>query len=273
MPERKSNRRSYRPGGGEFSPPSGLFSSQEDLRGRFMEIVWSEFPELQNSLQALYEKELAERLTELVQTADIFAAGRQQVEPVVKAWAETWRLTDDWCVTWLLGAWRLTDDGRIELLSGSRLYDTAPSRPTDRVDIIHEVRDATGRGDIARMTLIDHPAGRRLFQLTAVWDYERTTQAAFKIELRGRFEAELNDYCGTVLADAKAAGHLANPELRQVDEHLRWLARMIIKGERPADIWRSVSGDNRGRRAFEKAIRKTAELIGLTLRNDREPSS
>jgi hypothetical protein len=62
---------------------------------------------------------------------------------------------------------------------------------------------------------------------------------------------------------------LSEPTAREVrnPEQFLWLARYQVAGESFAVIWRNIPrGDNRTRSAFEKACKRLAKDIDLTLR-------
>ena len=83
---------------------------------------------------------------------------------------------------------------------------------------------------------------------------------------------ELDAYIERTSATAEAAGAVRTPIriASKLEEHLSWLVRFQLKGVTMGDIWRSSK--DRGRRAFEKAIRETADLVGLILRDGKKPS-
>lgn len=96
------------------------------------------------------------------------------------------------------------------------------------------------------------------------WDFTDSTRETFEAQARAAFEQALHDYCDDAERKARDLNFERVPEKRN-PEHFRWLARYQVKGESAGDIWRSLNGDSRSRRAVEKAIRDTASDIGLTL--------
>ena len=111
------------------------------------------------------------------------------------------------------------------------------------------------------------------------------TKAAF----RENAIRELDAYLDGVETAARCAGAVRIPvkSAQELGEHLEWLARYRVKGESMTKIWQSIN-DSRGRPrgakkndkiqysrsydAIRKAIHRTAELIGLTLRYPQKPS-
>jgi hypothetical protein len=96
------------------------------------------------------------------------------------------------------------------------------------------------------------------------WNSVEQPRKDFEVQTRNWFEFALQQYCDGVEAQAISAGLSRTPEKRSID-HFYWLARVQVKSERPADIWRYNPARSRGsRRAVEKAISDLAKFIGLT---------
>jgi len=99
------------------------------------------------------------------------------------------------------------------------------------------------------------------------WLVFNEAESAFRERAVQQFKQELEGYIERARAAARNHGLktiIVNETA--LEQHLIWLARAAVKGERPAEIWKSLpAGTIRGRRAVEKAIRETAKLIGLTL--------
>lgn len=98
------------------------------------------------------------------------------------------------------------------------------------------------------------------------WDSLEQPRKDFEVQTRKLFEFALQQYCEGVEAQAIEAGLSRTPEKRSID-HFYWLARVHVKCEKPADIWRYNAARSGGsRRAVEKAVSDLAKFIGLTLR-------
>jgi hypothetical protein len=108
--------------------------------------------------------------------------------------------------------------------------------------------------------------------------YESRIRATVERNLRIRFEGYkhgdtmVQGYFEEVNAqlDELNQKHLiARVPTRRQKEHFAWLVRFQVKGERPADIWRSIPrGDKRKRQAVYKAIRGLAADLDLKLRRE-----
>lgn len=244
---------------GSFSPETGPYSALASLRDRFMSIAFEVEPALEQSLWALYDSVLKGNpvwLTASTTTIKLVSndqphdsafdlsppsdkaitLARKTLEP----WAAEHSLADSWCVEWII------EQKLLERWVGER----GAAGVTLKI--------WTGPAPLERSPLS--------FVLEG-WLPSDEGLAQFERRVRAQFEAQLASYCDKVNHQALALGYVPTPARREADPHLTWLARFQVKRESPADIWRSFEGDNRTRRAFEKAIRETATLLGLTLRS------
>jgi hypothetical protein len=235
-----SKRRSWRPGGGEFSPPPDkLFASKDYLRSRFMEIVWSGFPELQRSLHTLYDNELGEVLARLP-AGGFFAVASRQAGPAIKKWAEPWHLTDPWCVN------RLLNRVCLWLANGSA----------------GEVREIG----------IDRPFYTPFSFLRWLlgswdpkdWDPTERIGPAFKAEIYKSLEPVLDAYCEAVRFQARMDGYVTNPELRRPEDHLCWLAAHQVGRWSMEGIADALESSHF---TVQSAVNNLAKLIDLNLRD------
>jgi hypothetical protein len=157
---------------------------------------------------------------------------------VLEPWALQYNLADPWCVGWIID---------------KKLLD----------------RWATERGAAGvthNMWFGPAPLEPAAFAPTVLWQPDNEPRAKFMRRALVQFRDELSTFCDEVEARALEAGYVRIPERGRIEEHLNWLVRCQVKCEKPAEIWKSYKRDPRSRRAFEKAIEQTAELIGLTRR-------
>jgi hypothetical protein len=244
---RKTNRRSYYPGGGEFIAAKsegwrGQFTAQDYLRGHFWEVVIRMFPEVQCSLRALYDEKLAHSLINLFHSghAEFFTAARSLTWPALKAWSEGWQLVDDWCIDRFL----------------SKIYEWIPPSPTGK---------SLGRWEIKTPPFTPVP-----FLLPpSAWDPTEKLEATFKTELDQLYENTRDEYCEQVRKAALSAGYVPNTEFRE-PEHFRWLAGYQVYGWSQNRIAMAVQKDQA---AVSRAINRLAGAIGLTLRPSKENRS
>jgi hypothetical protein len=165
----------------------------------------------------------------------------------LEKWARRWNLCESWCLVWAIQTmihWRFAT------------FDPATTPPQWH-----------------------YPWGKESVEVPALeiyfgdWQFATQHRAGFEAFARQLFERRLKQYC--VQVERLATGFQLTPEKRQ-PEHFAWLARAAVKGERPADIWKSLGPPGvragkrtlatRGgliRRAVEKAISDTASQIGL----------
>jgi hypothetical protein len=243
MHERKTNRRSYYPGGGEFIAAKsegwkGQFTQQDYLRGYFWVIVVEMFPDLQRSLRAIYDEKLAKSLTDLFHSgrADFFLAARSLAWPALKTWAASLQLGNDWCIDRFL----------------SKVYEWLPESPTgERIGTL-EIEPA--------------PFKPLAFQLpSSAWDPTEKPASAFKTEMRDRLKAALDQYCDQMRNAVLAAGYVRNSERRQ-REHFYWLAGYQVRGWSQSRIAEAAGVDQA---AACRAINELAREIELTSRPKR----
>lgn len=97
------------------------------------------------------------------------------------------------------------------------------------------------------------------------WLLTQQTKSAFREECERVFRRELNSFCDSLEEQAIAAGMERTREMRE-PVHFQWLARRIVKGERIADIQRSLARSVLiTPRAIGKAINELASELGLPL--------
>jgi hypothetical protein len=97
------------------------------------------------------------------------------------------------------------------------------------------------------------------------WPLTQQTKSAFRKECERLFRRELNAFCNSLEEQAIAAGMERTREMRE-PVHFQWLARRIVKGERIADIQRSLASSvSATQRAIGKAINELARALDLAL--------
>ena len=97
------------------------------------------------------------------------------------------------------------------------------------------------------------------------WPLTQQKKSAFREECERLFRRELNAFCNSLEEQAIAAGMERTREMRE-PVHFQWLARRIVKGERIADIQRSLARSiSITPRAIGKAINELARELELTL--------
>ena len=241
MAGRKTSRRAFRAGGGEYAADAGPFSGLNDLRARFMRAAFQCEPELEAELSRLYSSELRGRPNWL--NSDIagnmappsdeaFALAR----PLLKHWGEQFGLRNQWCLDW---AW------------AEKLADWwAQERKQFGVVQSFWVGAAPIRAQPLRVE-------------ASSWDITGNTRSSFEKQAREQFERTLGEYCDQLEAAAHTAGYVRTKERRNAD-HFRWLALYQVCRFSQNAIAQAV-GFNR--QAVQFSIRGLAKEIGLTLRS------
>jgi hypothetical protein len=245
---------------GEYRP-QGLSLDRHDARLRFFQILAREEPEISTDLRAAYQT--VQHKPELWHYP--------KVPDGLRKWGERWHLCDPWCMDLAREAFaewdaerkgeKLTAGAKTHTLESAALGILANSGMV--LGIWKGNFDADGE---------PIPGGAfsgvgALSVSVSGWLVFNEAESAFRERAVQQFKQGLEGYIERARAAAK--DHGAVPTIvkgTEFEEHLTWLARAAVKGERPADIWKSLPvGTIRGRRAVEKAIRETAKLIGLTL--------
>jgi hypothetical protein len=159
---------------------------------------------------------------------------------LIKQWGERWNLGDPWC-----------EEIALLLLTYCHYSKGKALNAFDTLD---------------RLVVLGPAKLKPLSFTHRAWEPTMSLRASFESVARTSFENALTAYCNNVERQTRASGFEPTPEKRSY-EHYRWLAQHQVKGESPAQIWRSLpKGDTRSRRAVEKAIHEIAAEIGLTLR-------
>jgi hypothetical protein len=97
------------------------------------------------------------------------------------------------------------------------------------------------------------------------WPLTQQTKSVFREECERLFRRELNAFCDSLEEEAIAAGMERTREMRE-PLHFQWLARRVVKGERVADIHRSLANSvSTTQRAIGKAINELARALDLAL--------
>jgi len=245
---------------GEYQPQR-LSLDRHDARRRFFQILAREQPEIFTDLRAVYQT--VQHNPELWHYP--------KVPDGLHKWGKRLHLRDPWCLDLAREAFAEWDAER----KGEKLTAGAKTHTLESaaLEILANSGMVLGiwKGNFdAGGDAIPGGAFSGVGALSVSvpgWLVFNEAESAFRGRAVQQFKQELEGYIERARTAAK--GHGAVPTIvkgTEFDEHLTWLARFVSKGERPADIWKSLPlGDNRQRRAVEKAIRDTADLIGLTL--------
>jgi hypothetical protein len=233
---KKTRRRPWRPGGGEFAPPSGPYAAQSNLRNRFMREAFAIEPELKRSLQALYDDSLRGK-PDWLETSfqgNLAVPTAKAVEvacALLASWAKKRGLGQDWCVDWILRE-RFLPQWALE------------------------------RGQIGVTTVVwrgPRPLARSPFGVVDCYDPTEETQKSFRTRLRASLEAALPVFCDRVEQEAVATGYVRTKERRQ-PAHFRWLAAYQVCRCSKAAIAKAL---NVRLYAVQHAVAALANEIGL----------
>jgi hypothetical protein len=245
---------------GEYQPQR-LSLDRHDARRRFFQILAREQPEIFIDLRAAYQT--VQHKPELWHYPN--------VPDGLRKWGKRWHLRDPWCLDLAREAFAEWDAER----KGEKLTVGAKTHPLESAALGISANPGIVLGTWKGNFDADGYAipGGAFIGVGALsvsvpgWLVFNEAESAFRERAVQQFKQELEGYIERARAAAK--DHGAVPTIvkgTEFEEHLTWLARAAVKGERPADIWKSLPvGTIRGRRAVEKAIRETAKLIGLTL--------
>src|SRR5215469_13567021 len=186
MAERKTSRRAFRAGGGEYAADSGPFSGLNDLRERFMRAAFQCEPELETELTRLYGSHLRGRSSWLKSDiqGNVAPPSRKAValaRPLLKRWGEQFALRDQWCLDWAwaekLTVWWAQERKQVGILQ-TIWFGPAPIR-----------------ADPLRLE-------------AAPWDISESTRSSFEKHAREQFERTLGEYCDQLEAAARSAGYV-----------------------------------------------------------------
>jgi hypothetical protein len=240
MTKRKTSRRVFHPGGGEYAGDAGPFSGLNELRARFMMAAFQCEPELEAELTRLYESQLRGRSSWLKSDFGGGLAPPSQeafdlARTLLKLWGEQFQLRDQWCLDWAwaekLAVWWAQERKQFGVIQS---FWSGP--PPVRADPLRVEASA--------------------------WDVTGSTRSTFEELAREQFERTPGEYCEQLEAAARSAGYVRTKERRNPD-HFRWLASYQV-----CRFSRSAIADAIGfhRQAVQYAIRGLAREIGLTLR-------
>jgi hypothetical protein len=245
---------------GEYQP-KGLLLDRHDIRRRFFEILTELQPETFDHLRAVYAT-----------VQDKPELWHYPVLPNgLREWGTRWNLSDLWCLDLareFLGMLDAERKGEIQ-----NANEKTTSLESFALGILAYPGIALGS---RKINLDDDSVlppeepfiGIGPFSLSVLgWRVFNEAEEAFSKRADQQFKQELKGYIARAKAAAKSRGAIrTRVKGATLEEHLSWLARAAVKGERPAHIWKSLPrGCIRSRRAVETAIHKTANLIGLTL--------
>jgi hypothetical protein len=180
-------------------------------------------------------------------------------EPL-KAWLRRWHLPcppedDRWCFEWAMQTmheWEIMHEWHVDPRN-IRGYRWAP--PEGSPGIIDPEQ-------AFRFELTAPIPGRAVRPLDG-WnpEYERKANAARRIS--GAFSQALKAYIDKLDRAARERGNQRTPTKRE-RAHFEWLVRFQVKGESFADI--AAGLPHITSKAVERAVRRTAKLVGIPLR-------
>lgn len=177
------------------------------------------------------------------------------------AWATYWHLTDSWCLDAALAALKSWHKYPIDWGPGAKLEEWKPRR------IEWKFSPAAGESVPFGAALEVDPDRLRLW-----YDSTHYPRQFFMAAVLKEVARMVNAHCDRVEALMRQKGLRRAPSKRDF-RHFWWLARFQVKGESfeniagdsrsadRADVTEKVTAD-----AVEVAVRRTARLIGLTLR-------
>jgi hypothetical protein len=254
--------------GGEYRP-QGLALDQHDARQRFFGIPDQVQPEVFGDLRAVYVT--VQEAPELWHVPNVPDELRQ--------WGTRWHLTDPWC-------WDVARELFAKWDAERKGEPLATSYKTHSVEsFIRNLAAVPGfvLGTSKFDSDNDLPPEEPVTGVGSIsipgWLIFNETEKTFRARAVQQFHQELEAHIERAIAAARDRGAIMTSiEGAALETHLIWLARATVKGERSADIWKSLGNKGvragkktvatRGgltRRAVEKAIQEAADLIGLTL--------
>jgi hypothetical protein len=140
-------------------------------------------PELERTLQVIFDSLLREQLLQLQKTVagGFFESAFRLTCDKLKRWGGPWGLSDDWCIHWVLN---------------NKIYEWIPQ----------EVQPDPGSQSIEQRWL--HRSFESVpFRLDFEgWDLTEKLRTVFEAEVGKRFEAELRKYCDDRVREARASG-------------------------------------------------------------------
>jgi hypothetical protein len=177
---------------------------------------------------------------------NLFGQGPDNVQLVefVKAWGERFKLTDPWlhqAATLTLHQWHTDPEA-----PGALFWAGLPDMPIQTTP----------------------PAERQMMFEAQGWLGESEDWIEFKRRATDTFNEQLKAYKVGVDAKLKHIGSRSAPKLREKD-HFRWLALYQVRGWSPRKLATDLIENDRrdiSENGVLRAIRRKAQLIGLTLR-------
>jgi hypothetical protein len=231
---------------------SGKINRQYHAR-RFADVkTFVKWEEAKATVRSQAAKEAADRgdAREAKEFRDWAAKAARCTEPArrfcqsLEDWARRWNLFDTWCLD--LAFLQILTPGRRRAGLGWHL----------------------GGGDRFRdVEPLSAPLPFRAWEPTVQTrpGYEADMRRAFRKLRRPAFDQLLAEYCDDVERRATKAGLVKLPTKRE-PIHYRWLARFQVGEDFEAIAQDSGDSVARSEAAIERAVRRTAKFIGLTLR-------
>ena len=264
----------FRIGAGEYDTPDG-FHTRRSSQGLFLHRA----AKLESELLPSLAKAIESLPVETFDLADYpdddggyewFAEAISQFEQfstAITPWQNEWHLTDDWISQELHSAlcWVSGNVSAMERVCAAwKYFDRDPIRPFSPI--------FPPKGGWPGTTAFSHSLAKPLpdlFMFKARWYPQSEFRADILSWLRGHFEHELTAYLDAVEKQMEDAGLARTPEKRPrgggvAIQHFDWLVLFQVEHWTQKRIARE-HGDLRIS-TVAKALRSTAELIGLTRR-------
>jgi hypothetical protein len=168
------------------------------------------------------------------------------IDRKLREWCSRWNLNAPWCLEF------------VQQLAVHRSFLSKPG-----------AKEFTFKSMKARASAQQRAADPFRDQLFKIdfgsWPLSQQTKSVFREECERLFRRKLNAFCDSLEEQAIAAGMERTREMRE-PVHFQWLARRIVKGERIADIHRSLASSiSTTQRAIGKAINELARALELAL--------
>jgi hypothetical protein len=188
----------------------------------------------------------------------------------LSAWKRQWTIPDPWmdviAADTLIEAGRRLATGeppvdRFKTVSpsASSKYDGRPSEPA-------HVRDSDVVTTLPLIN-VEYPDG----QPAPVWDPFREPRASAKLQLMAIFEHALDELMDHLEAHWKQ-DHYVPTIVKRHPEHFDWLVHYQTLGKSYGEIQKSLAPEI-SRQAIAKALKETASLMRLTLRQPNKPGA
>jgi len=167
----------------------------------------------------------------------------EELAAAIASWSKLFRLRDDWVIA-----------AALETLGGWCF-----GFPRDQFFMISGTPNMLERRIKSRM--FDASVS-----IEDTWLWWEETRDVIRRRMRASFDRQLAERLNQIEADIKSYGFVYTPPKKgkAAKQHYEWLARYQVAGEDFSEIGRA---DRKTRQAVEQAVKETAALIDLTLRD------